>query len=185
MLHLVLSALLVGFALFAFAVPVQEGQEATDAPPMPRPGVAHQRLTESCGVWDAVVEGLGPPSQGKETVKSICGGFWIETDFQGEVFGQPFFGKGLSGVDPVSGKYVGVWIDSSGSPLVLQQAGEFSKDGKTLVQVGDGLDMEGKPAKFRYTTTFVSKDERHFELAQVLPDGSVQVGMKIRYTRAK
>lgn len=181
MFPFLLTAALVGFALFAFAVPAQEA-----APPAPsRPGSAHEKLAASCGEWNAIVEGLGPPANGKETVRAICGGFWFESDFSGELFGQPFSGRGLQGVDPMTGRYVGVWIDSSGSPLTLQQDGELSKDGKTLVMSASGFDMEGKPAKFRHTTTFVSRDERRFEIAQVMPDGSTQVGMTIRYTRVK
>ncbi len=180
MRSLLVAAACAALGFVAYAVtPAQDTAQAA-----PKPTAAHERLADMVGTWDAVFEMSGQQTKGTETCGWICGGFWIESEFRGEVMGQPYHGKGYTGVDP-AGKYTGVWVDNAGGPLTVTKNGECSKDGKILTMESEGLDMEGKPGKWKHITTWDGKDKRTYEIAQILDGGKTRTDMLIRYTRRK
>ena len=63
----------------------------------PKPGPEHKRLQEVEGQWDAVMDMGGQKSKSTATYKSICGGMWIQGDFEGNLAGIPFQGHSLDG----------------------------------------------------------------------------------------
>src|SRR5688572_6662604 len=65
----------------------------------PKPGPEHEQLKELEGNWDAVMEMEGQKSKCTATYKSICGGMWLESDFQGDLGGIKCQGHGLDGYD--------------------------------------------------------------------------------------
>jgi hypothetical protein len=150
---------------------------------MPEPAPELKVLQQSVGTWTADLTIMGEASKGKETCRFDMNGFWLVTDFEGSFMGAPFKGHGVTGFDASKKRFVGVWVDSSGSPLSIIE-GTASADGKVLTQHTEGLDMTGKPARFRHITTFKDKDHRTFEVTQLLPDGKEQAIMSIQYTRS-
>ena len=78
-----------------------------------KPGPEHEKLRELAGEWDCVMEMQGQKSKATASYKSICGGMWIESDFQGDLGGLKFQGHGLDGYDLKRKKYVGAFWKAS------------------------------------------------------------------------
>ena len=91
------------------------GTGLSQAQEFPKPGPEHEQLKELEGTWDAVMEMGGQKSKATATYKSICGGMWMQSDFQGDLGGIKFQGHGLDGYDLTKKKHVGVWVDSMSS----------------------------------------------------------------------
>jgi hypothetical protein len=148
------------------------------------PGPEHEKLKQLEGNWKAVMELAGHTSEGKVTYKSICGGMWVSSDFEGDVGGMKFEGHGLDGYDTNKKKFVSVWVDSMGSaPLFME--GDVDPTSKLLVLTGEGPGPDGKPQKVKSTVTTGDKDHFTFKMYLVQPDGSDQQMMTIDYTRQK
>jgi hypothetical protein len=141
-----------------------------------------QRLAAWVGTWDAEVTMLGSTTKGSEVCRLECGGNWLVTEFSGSFMGQPFQDKGFTGFDAAKGTYSGVWIDSSGGPMSVYTNGAFSKDGTRVQAEVDGIDMQGKPARFEYLTSFPDARTRVFEV-NVIDGEKRESQMKIRYSR--
>ncbi len=149
-----------------------------------RPGPEHARIKEFVGEWDAVMEMGGQKSKATATYKSICDGMWIESDFQGDLGGFTFKGRGLDGYNQKKKKYVGVWVDSTSSaPLHFE--GDIDPKTKLMVMTGESLGPDGKPQKFKNTTEFKDKDHFSFKMYMVDPDGKDQLAFTIEYARRK
>ena len=150
----------------------------------PKPGPEHDKLKELVGEWDAVMEMQGQKSKATATYKSICGGMWIESDFEGDLGGLKFQGHGLDGYDLKKKKYVGVWVDSlESAPMHFE--GDYDPKSKLLVMTGESLGMDGKPQKFKTTTETKDKDHFTFKMYMVQPEGKEQLAFTIDYTRRK
>ena len=149
-----------------------------------KPGPEHAKLAELVGTWDAVMNMGGEKSKATATYKSICGGLWVSSDFEGDLGGLKFQGHGLDGYDPHKKQYVGVWVDSmSGAPMNF--AGDYDAKTKLLVMTGEAPGMDGKPQKFKNTTEHKDKDHFTFKMYMVQPDGTEQLAFSIDYTRKK
>ena len=156
------------------------------AMPVVKPGPEHQVLKDLVGTWDATVEMASPgappsTSKGIETVKAIGNGLWVVTDFKSEMMGQPFEGHGVSGYDGVKKKYVGTWVDSMTTSLIVSE-GTFDADKKTATDVLQGTGMDGKPARWKAVTAWKDADSRVFRMYD---EGKDQPSMTITYTRRK
>jgi Protein of unknown function (DUF1579) len=148
------------------------------------PGPENERLKEMVGAWDVVMDMNGQESKGTATYKSICGGMWIESHFQGDFGGLKFEGRGVDGYDQNKKKYVGVWTDSmSSAPLIME--GTYDPKTKLQVMTGDSTGLDGKPQKFKNTTEMKDKDHMTFKMYMVQPDGKDELAFTIEYTRKK
>lgn len=153
----------------------------------PKPGAEHELLKQLTGVWDAHVKcSLPTPqeSKGEYTAKMDLGGFFLVTEFKGEMAGKPFQGRSLNGYDPFKKKYVGVWVDSM-SPGIYTSEGAFDKSGKVLTETLEGPCPEGKPMRMRAVTQVKDKDHLHFQMYLRGEDGKESLMMEIAYTRKK
>lgn len=169
---LAIAACLVGAGL-------SYGQE------LPKPGPEHEKLNQMEGQWDVVMDMQGQKSKGTATYKSICGGMWLASDFQGELGqGMKFQGHGLDGYNQKKKKYVGVWVDSL-ETAPLQFEGDYDPKTKLLVMTGESMNAEGKMEKFKNTTEHKDKDHFIFKMYMVQPDGQEQLAFTIDYTRRK
>ncbi len=154
---------------------------------MPKPGPEHQKLANHAGVWEAAIEMIGQDGQpamskGVSKIEMGLGGFWLLDSFSAEMMGTKFEGRGVTGFDPGKGKYVGTWIDSwSTSVMVLE--GGYDKDGKVLTMTGTGTGMDGKPTVHRLVTTEKDANTSVFEMFVPGPDGKEMKVMTITYTR--
>jgi hypothetical protein len=149
-----------------------------------KPGPEHEKLKEFEGSWDAVMDLGGQKSKATANYKSICGGMWIESDFQGDLGGFKFQGRGLDGYSQKKKKYVGVWVDSLESAPMLSE-GDYDPKTGLLVMTGESLGPDGKPQKFKNTTETKDKDHFTFRMYMIQPDGKEQLAFSIEYTRRK
>jgi hypothetical protein len=150
----------------------------------PKPGPEHEKLKELAGTWDAVMEMQGQKTKATATYKSICGGMWLQSDFEGDLGGMKFQGHGLDGYDHQQKKYVGVWVDSLSS-APLQFEGGYDSKTKLLVMTGQSLGPDGKPQKFKNTTEHKDKDHFTFKMYMIDDDAKEQLAFTIEYTRRK
>src|SRR5262245_32992341 len=95
LVHVLMAALAV-LALSARGTPAQE---------FPKPGPQQELLKQMAGVLDGQVKCLVPgkglqESKGVLKSKLDVGGFFLVTEFKGELAGQPFQGRGITGYDP-------------------------------------------------------------------------------------
>ena len=129
----------------------------------PKPGPEHALLKKLEGTWDTTMKIAGQESKGTAVYKMDLGGLWLTSAFEGSMGTDKFSGRGFDTYDAGKKKFVGVWFDSmSTTPMIME--GNYSKDGKTLTMVGDGVGMDGKPAKWKSVTTMPDDDTMHMSM---------------------
>ena len=150
----------------------------------PQPGPEHERLKQLQGTWDATVKtGFGPgESKGTMVYKLDVGGLWLVGNFNSDFGGMPFEGKGLDTYDPITKKYVGVWVDSM-STMPMTMTGELDKNTGTMTMVGEGRGMDGKMQKMKSVTKMEDKDNITFTMYGPGPDGKEAMMLTIHYKR--
>jgi hypothetical protein len=149
-----------------------------------QPGAEHAVLKDTEGDWTAVIKFGTEQSKGTSTSKMGLGGLWLLTEFKGEAGGAPFEGRGIDGYDLDKKKYVSIWVDSmTSSPMNFE--GTYDKTAKTMTMSAEGKGPDGKPAKFKTTTTMSDRDHQVFKMFVVGPDGKDNLMMTIEYTRKK
>ncbi len=169
---------LLGLALLFAVGHVSLAQE------MPKPGPEHEKLKQLVGNWDAVMEMGGQKSDATAVYKSICGGMWLASDFEGNVAGQKFSGHGLDGYDLNKKKHVGIWVDSMASAPMTYE-GDVDPKTKLLTMSGESVGPDGKSRKFKNTTEMKDPDHMTFKMYMVQVDGSDQLAFTIEYARRK
>jgi hypothetical protein len=192
--------------LFAAALSAQEtkkaepkkapaAKKAEAAPPaempMVKPGPEHELLKKDVGTWDATVENLLPPPPGAPAAKTskavetnkMIGGLWLVTDFKSQMMGQPFQGHGTTGYDTNKKKYVGTWVDSMSTGLMVGES-TYDPATKTVTGFMEGTDpATGKPTKMKMVTEYKGDDARVFTMYMTGPDGKEAPSMRITYKR--
>jgi Protein of unknown function (DUF1579) len=147
-----------------------------------KPGPEHERLKQLEGIWDANANFGGMEMKGTMTYKMDLGGLWLVGDFEGDMGGRKFRGKGLDSYDPNKKKYVGIWCDSmSCSPMVTE--GTYDPEKKTTTMMGEGPGPDGKPARYKMTTEEKDKDTILFTMNMIDKDGKDQQMGMITYKR--
>ena len=147
----------------------------------PKPGPEHEQLKQLEGIWEANANIGGQESKGTMTYKMDLGGMWLIGNFEGEFGGQKFAGRGMDSYDPMSKKYVSVWIDSmSARPMISE--GTFDPEKKTMTMTGEGPGQDGKTAKYKSVLEFKDKDSMTNTM-YTIADGKEQQMMTINYKR--
>jgi hypothetical protein len=147
-----------------------------------KPGPEHEQLKQLEGIWEANASFGGQESKGTMTYKMDLGGMWLIGNFEGEFGGQKFAGRGMDSYDPMSKKYVSVWIDSmSARPMVSE--GTFDAEKKTMTMTGEGPGQDGKTAKYKSVVEFKDKDSMTMTMYTFGADGKEQQMMTINYKR--
>jgi hypothetical protein len=124
---------------------------------MPRPGPEHQLLKKREGTWTTTMKAGGQEYKGAVTNRMELGGLWLVSALESDLGGQKFYGRSLETYDAKKKKYVSVWFDSmSTTPLTME--GDYGRDKKALTMVGDGVGMDGKPAKWKSVSEFPDDD---------------------------
>jgi hypothetical protein len=163
---------------------------AAQEPPTLTPSKEHEGLAHEVGVWDGESSMWTSPdsepvkSKGVETNK-LMGKFWLLSEFVGDMMGEKFEGRGVTGYDPLKKQYVGTWVDTM-VPFVFTLSGTYDEATHTLTMTMEGIDaMTGKPSKWKSVTVYTSDDTKTFELHVPGEDGKLWKMMEIKYTRRK
>ncbi|HZU38769.1 MAG TPA: DUF1579 domain-containing protein [Gemmataceae bacterium] len=150
---------------------------------MPKPGPEQEKLHQFVGDWDVTISMAGQEMKGTATYKMGLGNFFLFEEFQGDLGGMKFHGKGMTGYDPLRKTYIATWADSM-SPSLMVMHGHFSNDGKTYTEEGEGPGMDGKLTKMKSVVQLKEKDHFVFTMYTVA-DGKDTEMMKLTYTRKK
>lgn len=184
--HLLALALVVALGQASLARPAR----SQEAPALLTPTKEHEALAHEVGVWDGESSMWMSPesepvkSKGIETNK-LMGKFWLLSEFVGDMMGEKFEGRGVTGYDPIKKQYVGTWIDTM-VPFVFTLSGTYDDATHTLTMTMEGTDaMTGKPSQWKTVTVYTGEDTKTFELHVPGEDGKLWKMMEIKYTRRK
>ncbi|GAB5406885.1 MAG: DUF1579 domain-containing protein [Aureliella sp.] len=169
------------FAISVCAASQSVGQEMA----LPKPGPEMDVLKSDVGTWDVVIkawDGPGEPtvSKGTETNRML-GGFWLVVEFEGNMFGLDFEGRGSYSYDSEKKAYVGTWIDSL-SPYKMELVGKYDKERKTLTYSGVAPGPDGEPAQQVMTTKY-NDDGSHVMTLQTKVGQQLVKVFEMHYTK--
>jgi hypothetical protein len=165
--------------------PQDQDKGAHDMQP-DKPGTEHAVLKMFEGTWDtqcSMTDATGKvtKSAGSETSKLGLGGLWLCCEYSGDMMGQKFEGKCVTGYDQRQKRFVEVWVDSMSSGTNLD-TGDWDAATKTMT-------MHGKCPKTGEAMTRTSKftDNDHYTMtfSGKGQDGRDGEQMKIEFTRRK
>ncbi|HTO86889.1 MAG TPA: DUF1579 domain-containing protein [Thermoanaerobaculia bacterium] len=153
------------------------------------PGEGQKKLEPLVGTFDAkVTMWMGPSkppeeSTGTSETSWVLGNRFLETKYQGTFMGQPFSGIGYTGYDNVTKKYVGTWMDTMGTGMMVSTGTMTGNVMKSRAAMSDP--MTGKMSHATETFTIIDNDHNKMEMWQPGPDGKNVKIMEINYTRKK
>ncbi len=157
---------------------------------MAAPGPAHKKLDAVVGEWEVeskfwMAGPDAPPtvSKGKSTKRWILGGRFVQEEHKGEMMGNPFEGMGFTGYDKMKQKYVGAWMDTSGSCLSTSE-GTAEGDVITLNGVMDEPMTGERNKPVKYILRLAGPGKHILEIHDVALGEKSRVG-EITYTRKK
>ena len=195
-------ALATGLAVGAVAFAADQEKKKAAGPPDEKaameamqkaatPGEAHKKFEAVVGTFDTKVKTWMDPSKPPEESTGssentwVLGNRYVQMKYQGTMMGQPFTGMGYQGYDNVTKKYVGTWMDSMGTGIMMT-TGHADKSGKTITMTGSAADpVSGKMMNLTEKITVKDNDHHSFEMWAPGPDGKPVKMMEIEYTRKK
>lgn len=155
------------------------------------PGDAHKKLSPMAGTWTTDVKmWMAPgaaPAAGSGTAENTWAldGRWLEQRFNGTFMGMPFTGIGYTGYDNIKKQYVGTWMDTMTTAMMIS-SGKAEADGKSITFNSTMDDpMTGKTSPVKEKVTVVDDDHHTLEMWGAGPDGKMFKMMEISYTRKK
>ncbi len=153
------------------------------------PGPNHKLLEPFVGTWSATTtwwEAPGAPpsiSQGTSENTWVLGGRFVQQKVTAEMMGQPFEGIGYTGYDNYQKQFVGTWMDSMGT-MVMVSSGRADASGKVLTFTAKIDDVvTGKNVTVREVTRVVDNNHHVFEMYGPDKSGKEFKTMEITYTR--
>jgi hypothetical protein len=156
----------------------------------PKPTAEHELLKNDVGTWDATIKGWmqGPESEptvshGVERARMMTGGLWLLTEFEGKFGEMDFQGAGSAGYDTQKKKYVGTWVDSMSTSVMLME-GDYDASTKTTTMYSKGTDQAGAPYEAKMVSVHKDKNTRVFTMSMKMGGrGDFVKMMEITYTR--
>jgi len=155
------------------------------------PGDAHKKLNAMAGTFNADVKMWmqpgAPPSGGTGVAENswALDGRFLQQNFTGNFMGMPFRGVGYTGYDNIKKKYIGTWMDTMTTSMMIS-TGTANADGKSYTFTSSMDDpMTGKASPVKETVTVVDDDHHTLEMWSPGPDGKMFKMMEIAYTRKK
>jgi hypothetical protein len=176
-----LAAALVGSAGLAGPTAAQEPDAMAEMmaayQAAAEPGPAHEKLAAMTGSFTITAKWWqdpnAPPSVSTSNAKRhmIMGGRYLVEEVEGEMYGQPFSGMGITGYDNTAEKYVTTWLDNMSTGLFVM-TGDVDDEGN-LIWWGKYTDpVSQETMKMKGVTTVVSDTEERYEMYIVNEDGS-------------
>jgi hypothetical protein len=141
-------------------------------------------LAMDAGVWDADIEVTPAPgappvaSKGTTTNRMGCGGTWLITDYEAD---SGFAGHGVYGWDPARGKYVGTWVDTMRTFLVIGE-GTWDAAARAMTFRWEAR-VGGRDLKWREVTEKPDDTTRIFRSIMPSGDGGEFEMLKVTYRR--
>ncbi len=154
---------------------------AAGGQPPAAPGPEHDVLKKLVGTWDTTMKMEGMESKGTCVYKMDLGGLWLASQFEGEIGGMKFSGRGYDSYDPAKKKYVGVWLDSM-MPSVMTMEGTYDAAKKTMTMEGSAPGPDGKVEKMKAVSVMPDADTIDFKM--YMGDGKT-LAFSILYKRKK
>jgi hypothetical protein len=155
------------------------------------PGPNHKLLEPIVGSFNVKTvmwEYPGAPAQestGTSEHAWVLGGRYVQQTFHGSFMGQPFEGIGYTGYDNYRKQYIGVWMDTMGTAMLISN-GSADASGRRMTFTGDWDDaMTGKKSTMREEFRIVDNDTHVMEMYVPGPDGKESKNLEITYTRKK
>ena len=182
---------LVGLVVSVGLVGAASSARGQDGPPVPKPTAEHKLLAKEVGTWDATIKSwMGGPdseptvSQGVEVVKLMPGGLWLQSEFDGKFGAQEFHGCGQTGYDTKKGKYVGTWVDTMSTEIMIME-GEYDSASHTMTMYSKGTGPSGKAYDAKMTSKYEGDDTRVFTMSMKSDEtkGEYVKMMEITYKR--
>ena len=156
---------------------------------MATPGDAHKKLEPFVGSFTTKVKlwmapGAPPEeSEGTSEGKWALGNRYVEQRYEGTFQKQPFSGIGFTGYDNYKKKYVGVWMDSMGTAMMIM-TGSCDASGKVFTCEGEMPDcMTGKVVKMKTIHKIESPTKHVFEMHMPDESGKMFKGLEVTYTK--
>lgn len=179
----VVLSLLALCPVFAQEKPKEPADPAMGGPEMEAmmkamsPGENHKHLAWYAGDWTFTnkmwMDPSQPPMESTGTMKGelVLGGRYVQTQWQGNMMGMPFEGRGTDGYDNLKKEYVSSWVDNMGTGILLM-TGTCENGGKKCMMKGDMIDpMTGKPGYMRSVTTWADQNNFTLEMYGAGGDG--------------
>ena len=161
----------------------------------------HKLLTSLDGNWDYTVkmwmdgDSSKKPqeSKGTATRKSVMGGRYVQMDVKGK-FQMPgpdgkmkevdFTGQGMEGYDNAKKKFVGTWMDSMGTGIVMSE-GTYDPASKTFTYTSEYEMAPGMKQNIRETLKVPDTNHMTMEWYENRPGQGEVKTMQIDYTKKK
>jgi hypothetical protein len=154
------------------------------------PAEQHKLLQKQVGKWNLSLKSWPAPgapameSNGTAETKSLLGDRYVQTQVTSDMMGKPFTGIGTTGYDKAKKKFVGTWIDSMSTGMMLSE-GTADAAGKVFTTQAVSTDpLSGKQTKMRIVSKWESDDKIVEEFYEKKGGKDVKT-MEITYTRAK
>lgn len=155
------------------------------------PGEHHALLDPVVGSWTAASQWWSAPdakpldSQGRSENTWVLGNRFVEQRYTGTFMGQAFEGLGFTGYDNYGESYVGLWMDSMGT-MMMVSTGTAEEGGKVMTFASEVDDyMSGTKAKVRSVLRIIDDNHHVFEMYAPGPDGQEFKTMVVKYSRRR
>jgi len=155
------------------------------------PGEHHALLEPVVGSWTAASQWWAAPgakpldSYGKSENTWVLGNRFVQQRYTGSFMGQAFEGLGFTGYDNHGESYVGLWMDSMGT-MMMVSTGTAEEGGKVMTFTSEVDDyMSGTRITVRTVLRIVDDDHHVFEMYVPGPDGEEFKNMVVKYSRGK
>jgi hypothetical protein len=155
-----------------------------------RPGPQHELLKPMVGVWDAKAKFWmapgAPPTEsgGVMTNTAILDGRFIHEEYRSDdMMGMNFHGVGFFGYDNIKKQFVGTWMDSMSTGVMVSQ-GAYDPATKTFTLTSEVEDpIQGGKYTEKQVSRIVDHDHMTYEMYRVGADGAEIKEGEITYTR--
>ena len=99
--------------------------------------------------------------------------------------GMPFTGVGYTGYDNIKKQYVGTWMDSMSTSVMVSTGGPGTE--ANTYEFTSSMDdpMSGKTMQVKEKMTVVDANHQSWEMWTPTPDGNMFKMMQIDYTRKR
>jgi hypothetical protein len=154
--------------------------------PPPPPGPEHEILGRDVGVWDATIEmtfpGAPPMTMNGVETNTLMGGRWLVSQYESDMMGQPFEGRGITGWDPEKKVYFGVWVDTMSADMTHAES-TYDSETKTMTGWMEMPDPMGGKTRAKTEATWPDEDTRIVKV--FAPDGGPEPFMTFTYEKRK